>query len=448
MIQRLLFLGTLVLSFQSTWAQVDSTRTSNFDVSGNVVLRSMRTQNKGDLEDFYVTIGLANVNLSYQTTPWLKLTANGYGLTHFGLSGLQKIDKSTLNGPIYERNLWNPIWFKNDAQFQLTELKADLSFGKHQLTIGRFLFKSPLINSEIWPFKNANEGIAYVFDDPDVGIKLDATLIWRKSTRFDATFRSVGDSFGRGGIGFGVDGNLSRYTGNVNSDYLAMLGLDWQVNQKLSISLWNQFADNVMYNVLIEPRLDLSNGWSINTMYVQQFKINDGGNADPNLTYLPDDRAAYLGLRLNKKVGRNQFQLNFSRVLDQGRLQLTRDWGIEPFYTLQRRTRIEGTQNATVIMFKWEQQFQNRYGQFRWFSSISRAWLPFPDDYEQSKYRLPSYSHLDHSFQFKPNGVLKGLSAEVYLAYRFLAEDLEGNDRYLINRADFFHTDVILSYNF
>ena len=147
-------------------------------------------------------------------------------------------------------------------------------------------------------------------------------------------------------------------------------------------------------------------------------------------------------------MGRNLIQFNFSRVLDQGRLQLTRDWGIEPFYTLQRRTRIEGTRNATVLMAKWLQQWKNDHGQFRWFSSVSRSWLPFAGEAPSNKYRQPSYAHVDFAFKYAPKTFAKGFSAELYSAYRFLAADIGEDKRYLINRADFFHTDIILTYNF
>ncbi len=408
----------------------------------------MQTHNRGDLEDFYLTVGHANIGLRYQATPWLKLTASGYGLTHFGLSGIKKLDPTTLNGPIYESNLWSLIWFEGSTHFSLPELKADLQFGRHQVTIGRFFLQSPFINPEPWPFPNVQEGIRYSYWNKDGGLKIETAFINRMATRFDSEFRSVGGSFGRGAIGFEEDGELSSYTGNVNSDWLFTFGVNWKISDQFQVDFWNHYTENVVNNLLFEPKINLSNGWSASAMYILQSKINDGGNEDPELTYLPDDQASYLGFRVNKEIGRNLFQLNFSRIFDQGRLQLTRDWGLEPFYTFQRRTRIEGTQNSTALMFKLQQQWTNNYGQFRWFSSISRAWLPFPGDYARSKYRLPSYMHWDFAFKYAPDSFNKGLSAEIYMAYRFLAEDIGTEYRYLINRADFFHADLIIAYQF
>ena len=444
---RVLLIGlTLVLPFVIS-AQTDSVKNQKLNVFGKVVARSMRTNNRGDLEDFYITVGHADVGFRYQATPWLKLIANGYGLIHFGLS-VKKVDPTTGSGSIYEENIWSLIWFDSSTNLALPELKADFQWGDHQVSLGRFLLQSPLINLEPWPFPTAQQGIQYFYNNQEKGILVETALINKISSRFDVQFRSVGDSFGRGAIGFNENGDLSGYTGNVHSDWLLTLRLNWRASALFQVDFWNYYTENIMNNVLIEPKFTFSNGWSSSAMFIYQSKINNGGNADPELTYLPDDQSSYLGIRFNKRVVKNLFQFNFSRIFDQGRLQLTRDWGLEPFYTFQRRTRVEGTQNTTALMLKWQQDWGNNEGQFRWFSSISRAWLPFPGDYERSKYRLPSYMHWDFAFKYSPHSFSSGLSAELYMAYRFLAEDIGTEYRYLINRADFFHADLIIAYYF
>ena len=112
---RVLLIGlTLVLPFVIS-AQTDSVKNQKLNVFGKVVARSMRTNNRGDLEDFYITVGHANVGFRYQATPWLKLIANGYGLIPFGLSGVKKVDPTTGSGSIYEENIWSLIWFDSST---------------------------------------------------------------------------------------------------------------------------------------------------------------------------------------------------------------------------------------------------------------------------------------------------------------------------------------------
>jgi len=435
-----------LLSFtQIVNAQQDSTKRLN--IGGLAVIRTMQTQNEGELTDFYTTVAHAHLDVEYRLVPWLKLNASGYGVVNFGLNGLRKIDPTTLNGPAYEANLWNPIWMQGETHFQFAVANAELDFKAHKVVIGRYLFTSPFINPEPWPFPDASEGIFYHYGKGG-RLSVEAALITRIAPRFNARFDDIGNSIGRGGIGFGVDGHLSRYSGNVQSDFVSVVGFDWIIDPNWELSAWNQYVDNVMNNVLVEMIHQMGNGWSASGMFIQQFKVNDGGNPDPSLTYLPDDKASYLGLRVNKIRGANSFQLNYARFFDQGRLQLTRDWGLEPFYTFQRRTRLEGIRDAHSLMFKWQRFIKSDKGVYRYVSSISRNWLPFPGDYEKSKYRLPSHAHVDFSLKYTSTSLLKGLSAEVYLAYRFLSEDIGTEYRYLINRANFFHSDLILSYNF
>lgn len=447
MVQRLFLIGGLLLG-QIALAQSDSVANKKLEAFGKVTFRSMRTDNSDQLASFYQTVLHANAGLRFKATPWLHVSGAVYGLTHLGLEGISKVDESTGRGPVFEGNLWSRKWYNGHSHFALPELKAEILLGDHQFTIGRFLFQTPIIGPEPFPFPNANEGLMYVYQAPNKQLKLESAWITRISSRFNARFSNVGESIGRGGLGVGIDGENSKYAGNIDSDFLAVLGLSWQIRPGFGVQLWNQYTDNVMNNLLIEPKVSFANNWSASLMYIQQWRINNGGNDDPALTYLPNEIAAYFGLRLNKKQGRNLFQWNFSRVSDQGRLQLTRDWGLEPFYTFQRRNRVEGVRDFTALMFKWQQQWRNNHGQFRWFTSVSRSWMPKPFEAAKNKYEVPSNAQLDVAFKYAPLSFIKGLSAEVYVAYRFLMEDLAEDQYYIINRANFFHSDLIISYTF
>ena len=109
---------------------------------------------------------------------------------------------------------------------------------------------------------------------------------------------------------------------------------------------------------------------------------------------------------------------------------------------------MEGLQGATEVMVKWQRTWANDEASFRWYASASRGWFPFPGDAEKNKYRTTSSAHIDNAFKFTSKRWVKGLGAELYMAYRFLAEDINGDYRYLINRADFFHIDFLVSYSF
>lgn len=418
-------------------------------VYGGITTRTMGTFNRGELRDYHITVSYANVGVEQRVTPWLSFSAQVNGLLNYGLDGLLRIDPTTNSGPIYEANLWTPVWMDGSTHFELPILSANLNFNEHQIKVGRFLVNTPLINTEGWPFPGAaSEGVYYQFKPLEKKFSLQAYALTRIAPRFSARFENIGNSIGRGGLGFEVDGDLSNYLGNVDSDFQLVLNANFEVSEHLSFDLWEFYTDNVMNNFIIEPTISFTSDLRLKLMYLQQHKVNNGGNEDEELTYVVSDQSSYFGARLEKDFGVYSIQLNASRITDQGRLQLPRDWGVEPFYSFQRRTRMEGLQDATEVMVKWQRTWANDEASFRWYASASRGWFPFPGDAEKNKYRTTSSAHLDNAFKFTSKRWVKGLGAELYMAYRFLAEDINGDYRYLINRADFFHIDFLVSYSF
>lgn len=108
-------------------------------------------------------------------------------------------------------------------------------------------------------------------------------------------------------------------------------------------------------HLLVEPRLQLSESrLSIAAKVMYQERLGSGGNSDQSRTYKVDQSVLYFGLRLEKQWKDNSMQLNVSRISDAGRFLMPREWGYEPFYTFQRRTRIEGVRDAISLMFKWQ----------------------------------------------------------------------------------------------
>ncbi|MEC7754041.1 hypothetical protein [Roseivirga sp. UBA1976] len=140
--------------------------------------------------------------------------------------------------------------------------------------------------------------------------------------------------------------------------------------------------------------------------------------------------------------------MNLSRIGADGRLLLPREWGREPFYTFQRRTRVEGASDVWAIMLKWQRSWVTDKSLYRFFTSIGKNKMPLATDYPKNKYTLPSHVHWDASLRYQPIAGDGKITAEIYLAYRFLAEDIQTNYNVLINRADFFHADIIFNYNF
>ncbi len=408
----------------------------------------MRTANKGDLADFSNAVSYGFLKYKNNISPWLTVGGQVNGLIHYGIDNITKRDPLTGSGPIFEANLWHPNYLDGRVDGLLSQLYADLNFGNHNFTIGRFLKETPIINPEPWPFPNALQGVWYQYERDR--FKFQFGYIDQIAPRFSGRFDNIGETIGLVATGFAEAGVPSRFPGNVNSNYLLISNLNFQFSEKLGLDVWNYYVHNVFNNFLIEPVANFENGLTARAMFIYQTRVGNGGNSDPALAYvLEETDAVYFGLRVEKKFENQSFQLNYSVIGPDGRFQLPREWGREPFYTFQRRTRVEGLSNVTSIMAKWTRNWNKESRDIRFFTSLGWHDTPGQESSVQNKLGLPSHLHLDASVKYsRKEGTLKGLSLELYLANRFLTGPEVISENFRINRADFFHSDLILAYTF
>lgn len=411
--------------------------------------RFMQTTNQGTAEDFSILVTWIKPTFHYRITDWLSIHGASVVLLNYGINSIKKRDAATGEGPIYEGNIWNQRLMSGSIASSLPELHLDFSFGAHFFRIGRFVENTPAINVEAWPFPNALEGIWYKFEQ-EQGLKIQLGLIDRMAPRFGEDFFDIGNSIGVGPIGVGLDGLPSQYRGNVNSNYMSILNLAFPITQGMTLAFWNYQVEEVSNTLFVETKLDLNKekGLKLAVQYIRQDQLGDGGNIDPMLSYFTDKQANSFGWSISKSLKTHEFSLNFTRIGNQGRLLLPRDWGVEPFYTFQRRHRVEGMRDLTALMFKWQTNIEKEKHDFKIFSSIAHTWAKSPAKPENNKYQLPSNLNWDASIKYMPKGKLKGISAELFMAYRFLTDMDSDLPIYTINRANFFHSDVIVGYVF
>jgi hypothetical protein len=419
------------------------------EISGMFTTRYMQTANEGDLQDFSIVASWAKINVTQRFTDWLSVKSGVVGLLNYGTNSIERRDLATGFGPIYEGNIWNQRLMEGSIATSLPELHLDFEFGNHLFQIGRFLQNTPAINAEPWPLPNALEGVWYKYQQ-DSGIKFQLGLIDRIAPRFGENFFDIGASIGTGGVGLGIDGLPSQYRNNVSANYMTMLNLAVPIKKDMVLEFWNYQVEEVSNTFLVESKFTLNSDKDLKLalMFIRQDRLGNGGNDDSSLRYFTDSESNAFGFSLAKSVQKNVFSLNFTRIGDQGRLLLPRDWGVEPLYTFQRRHRVEGMRDLTAVMLKWQTNIQKEGHDFKVFSSIANTWARSPTHPEDNKYQLPSNINWDVSVTFTPKKKLNGLSAELFMAYRFLSDKDSDLPIYTINRANFFHSDLIVSYVF
>lgn len=409
----------------------------------------MRTFNADGLKDFHIMVSHGNLYYGRKLNKWLSFGAQVNGLLHYGIDNISTPDGATGSGPIYEGNLWNRRLMDGSTEFALSQVYLKGQFGNHTITIGQFLKNTPLINIEPWPFPNAMEGLWY--ENKGKG-KWNTQLgfITRISPRQSGSFANIGETIGQAGTGRDIYGNVSRYRSNVNSNFVAIGNAKYHMNANWTVDTWDYFVENVFNVFLLEPQWRTDAGdLRISSRFLYQRKVGEGGNENPFLTYMSEGdfaNAYYLGFRVEKKVGDGMWQFNFSRIADQGRLLLPKEWGLEPFYAFQRRTRVEGAAGVTGVMLKYQHIWEDERGKLRLFATGGYTRMPHPTDVAKNKFGSPSFSHwaVSPKYDFK-QGKFNKLSFEVYMAYRFRADEVN-DPRYIINRNEFFHIDMILGW--
>lgn len=432
------------LSFLATAQEQEN----SLKVKGSLSSRYMSTNNEADLADFNTAVAFGHLKFDYKTKSWLSFSAQFNGLFIPSTKGVEKRDAQTGMGPIYEAGLFNLRTMDGNSEFTLPILNVQIELVGHFITVGRFLKDSQIFRTEQWPFPNALEGVWYENYTAEKA-SWQLAYIHRLATRFSGNFEFVGESIGVAPTGLDENGSPSLYRGNIDSKTILVSNYNRLFGNDFSIDFWNYYVNNVTNTVLIEPKLNLSeSSITFSAKAIYQVKVKDGGNANQDLTYQSDDQAFYFGARVEKLLDKGSLQLNFSRITDDGRMLLPREWGIEPYYTFQRRTRIEGTSDAWAVMLRWENSCSNAGGKYRFYTSVAHNEMPDVADFKRNKYHLPSHVHWDASLKFQPTKILNGLSAEVLMAKRFLTADVNGDLSAIINRADFFHFDFILNYSF
>lgn len=151
-LRRILVLSAVILLSISLHAQ------AQVGVSGAFKSRYIRTANKGSLADFSGAVSYGYLKYQKKANEWLSIGGQVNGLLHYGLDNITKRDAQTGAGPIFEANLWNPRYLDGRFAGVLSQLYADLNFGDHTFTIGRFFATNANHKSRTMAFPQCNAG--------------------------------------------------------------------------------------------------------------------------------------------------------------------------------------------------------------------------------------------------------------------------------------------------
>ncbi|MFD2519442.1 hypothetical protein [Emticicia soli] len=410
------------------------------------------TFNKGELTDYYAW-GIG-AGVGYETPKLLKhfqLGISSFSVFNLASSDLTKADPLTNQVNRYEIGLFDieqPEKHQDLNRLEELFIKAHLG-KKSKIVLGRQIPQSPFINIQDGRMRPTLIEAA-VLDLPEwKNLSLHAEYIWEIAPRSTMKWYSVGQSIGLYPVGVGVNGEPSLYKNNTFSAGVGVLGINYRY-KAWNIQLWDNYVDNLTNTGLlkIEWRSNYltQNNWLLGIQLLRQQTIGNGGNQDPAKAYAPKNNSANIvSARFGKQTPKFTWFLNATRIGNEGRYLMPREWGKEPFYTFIPRERNEGFGNLSAftmnLIYKpaTNLKLEMNAGYFR---------LPDVKDFQLNKYAMPAYTHINMSLNYQFKKYLKGLDLLLLAMRKDPTGNTYQNPRFIFNKVNMTHLNLVMNYQY
>lgn len=415
----------------------------------------MATDNTPGQSDYFANaIGLG---IGYETPRFFGFSAgmSGYFIYNIGSSDLANSDSVSGQPNRYEVGLFDIENPNNHADLDRLE-DLFLRFGNDRsfIRVGKQHYTSPFLNPQDGRMRpTLVEGIYSEWNEWK-NWKFHGSFLWDISPRSTVKWYGIGESMGIYPGGVNPDGTKSGYSGNVQSEWMVVGGIQRRVNNALRIQIWNQYVENVFNTALFQadwnPRLKKNKPMFlvVGAQFIQQNTLNQGGNAMLNKTYAqPGDQARVYGFRLGleKKKCWNA-AINFTNIGDEGRYLMPREWGRDPFYTFMPRERNEGygnvkALNAQLGIFAFKEKL-------RFELTAGRYMLPDVKNTELNKYGMPSYDQVNLDIRYRPEGYFHGLVFQLLVVHKRRVGEVYDAMRFVHNKVDMTLYNFVVNYHF
>jgi len=409
----------------------------------------MTTDNAAGLSDYYAAAIGGGIHYQTQAFHHLRLGLSGYFIYNLFSSDLGRPDPQTGAYNRYEIGLFDITDPYNKHHIdRLEELYLNYQRDGNTITFGKQLIQTPFINPQDSRMRpTAAEGL-YVSRQMQ-HVRMEAAWIYRIAPRGTVEWYRTGNSIGLYPQGVNVHGAAGNYQHHLRSAGIGLAGLHWQPDSSVHVQAWEQYADRLFNTVLIQAqkRWSVNAGvqWLLAVQYIRQDRLRDGGNADPQLTYFPDQKPVHvMGIRAGWQYRQLQWMVNYTRITAGGRFTMPREWGTEPLFTYLSRERNEGYGDVNAINTVLKADFKQAH--LKTEIGYGHYYMPDVQNYALSKYGVPSYRHLkiytDYSFQH----LWKGLDVGLLFIYK---GSLHRTDlRTAINKVNMTSYNLIMNFRF
>lgn len=410
------------------------------------------TWNEGALSDYYANaIGGA---VRYETARFhnFQFALSGLFTMNVGSSDMTKPDPTTGQLNRYEIGLFDLTDPTNKRSMaQVEELYLKYNFKKGRVILGRQFIHTPLVNLQDGRMHGNSVSGIWTGYAPNSKWKLEGGWLWGIFPRSTNRWYNVGQSIGLYPNGVNPDGTKGNYGGNVKSAGIGVVSAVYQPIKSLEIQVWNYLLENVQNSVftqaLYKPKVGAKTNLIVGGQFIRQDALNAGGNADQSLTYMPKgSKAMTFGGKLGAKTGPVEYTLNYNRITKHGRYLFPREWGRDPFFTFMPRERNDGFGDVHAFVFSLG--YNPPKNGFSGVLGAGYFELPDVKNTALNKYGMPSYYQINLDLKYEFNKAFKGLELQFLVVAKLAKGNTYDNPRFVLNKVNMLHTNLVLNYYF
>lgn len=422
-------------------------RKGKFEIQARTFL--MTTINEGKLTDFYA-LG-AGIGSSYESPRWhgFQAVISGFVWDNLASSNLAP-QANVINR--YEIGLFDitrPQYTGTLARFE--HLRLMYYYKKSSVALGRMLLKTPFINPQDGRMRpNMQQGI-WLDLKGEGKLKGQGGMLWAMSPRSTEKWYTIAETFGIYPQARAVTGRPAEYAGNMPHQPLAVGQLAYAFSPKSELQYWVYYMPQTFYTQLVQwegsykANNTSKSEWLWGVQWAWQQGLDKRTGLTPEQRYMPENHRAWvMSGRIGRRIGKQTFALNYTRMGASGQWLFPREWGRDPFYTFIPRERNEGFADAHAITFNYQATL---HATLQLQLSAGNYSVPAPTNAARNKYAMPDYQQFNIQLQYRPKGFWKGLEIEWLYMIKNNAGELT-NEAFVINKVNMHHFNWIVNYRF
>lgn len=410
----------------------------------------MATDNARNLSDYYAWA--AGGSLHFASAPWHGFSFGLGGVFNYNLSSSDLGAKDSITGALnrYEIGLFDVERpdNRNDLD-RIEELYLRYQWKKSRITVGQQSLQTPFVNYQDGRMRPTAESGAWLELNDWKNTKVEGGWLWKISPRSTVEWFKIGESIGLYPKGLNPDGTGSGYPEHLESKGIGLIGVTRNLGKNTKVQVWDQFVENIFNTtfVQVDHTQPFRNGhqWILGAQYTHQNALADGGNPEVSMTYiLKGGQSNVISAQTGWQRGNWRALAAYTHITSDGRFLAPREWGREPFYTFMQRERVEGSGNSHSATARV--QWQNPAKRFQIEASYGHFYLPDVKEVHLNKYAFPSFNQFNFDVRYAFGGMLKGLRMQFLYVRKGLLGNVYGNDKYVINKVQMSHYNLILNY--